>query len=372
MHTGKEPGSRAVVPDLLWLEGPCGPVAGQRLVIERGSNAVLAREGPAKSCESPHHMPGVVLPGFVDCHVHLGLQAGGEARKVRSALDSLERMGLKAVRDAGDRHGIALREAAYLEEPLPLFLPAGRALRLSGGYGDFLGPAVRSLEEGTALIDQLAEAGAKAIKLILTGLLDFHRGGRVSGPYMDAEGLRKWTRAAHAWGLRVMAHANTDGAVREAIAGGVDSIEHGYCMTAETLRLLADEGTAWIPTLSPLWHLTQQETHGKVLKHIEKALEGQLRALKVAVDMGVLVGVGTDLGPSGLPPARAYFQEILLYRQAGLSWEDILRAACFNGYKILGLDQLLDPPVDARLLINLPPDLEAFFAAGNPPGTLAL
>ena len=60
---------------------------------------------------------------------------------------------------------------------------------------------------------------------------------------------------AHDEGFSVMAHANGEKTVRAALAGGVDSIEHGAYLTDETLCQLAESHAVWVPTLVTIGNL---------------------------------------------------------------------------------------------------------------------
>ena len=351
--------SVVLTPDLLWVESSA-PQKNRTLLIQEDNRAFIHDQTPPGRFPSLH-LPGMVLPGFVDCHVHLGLLPSSLA----ASLAALKDAGIKAVRDAGDRHSRVLAEAVQETGSLPRVLPAGRAVTFPGGYGGFLGEPAANLQDGVELIARLAGEGSQVIKLVVTGLVDFCRESQVEGPYLVSREIKTLTRAAHARGLRVMAHANTDRGVREALAGDVDSIEHGYFMKEGTLMALAEKGTAWVPTLSPLWYLRQQEPDTEVGRQIQRTLEEQKKALKTAVELGVLVGVGTDLGASGVLPEQAYCQELLLYREAGLSWEEVLQAASFNGYKILGIEPWEGEGISTGMLVHLPRDLDGHFRAGT-------
>lgn len=338
--------------DSIWLQGP-HPQEGRALLVDNGR----ARE------VNPAHDPagryrrikkqGMILPGFVDCHVHIGLKNSAEG--IGHTLAAGKRAGITALRDAGDRDGHTLSVA---KEQWPIVVPAGKAISFQAGYGSFLGQSISSTQEGIQVIEDLAEQGAGTIKLILTGSMNFKKSVSVSGPYIQREDIRRLTRAAHAKGLKVMAHVNTDAAIREAVHGGVDSIEHGYFITDSTLEILASQGIAWIPTLSPLFYLGEKEKDAGRKALIQGVLLKQQSALKRAIRMNVLVGVGTDYVPGGEPWPVNYQRELQLYHTAGLGWLEILKAASFNGYKVLGLDALLGPSAHVNLLINGPNRIE--------------
>ncbi len=333
--------------DFVWLQGP-RPQKNRALLVDNGR---ALETSPAHVLTGQYRQvkkQGMILPGFVDCHVHMGLR--NSADHVYHTLAIGRRAGITALRDAGDRNGHTLS----VKKGWPILVPAGKAISFKGGYGGFLGQSISSIPEGIHVIEELAEQGAGTIKLILTGSMTFKKSVHVSGLYIGREDIRRLTGAAHTKGLKVMAHVNTDAAIREAVRGGVDSIEHGYFITDSTLEILANQGIAWIPTLSPLFYLGEKEKDADKKALIRGVLRDQQSALKRAVGMNVLVGVGTDYVPGGESWPVNYRRELQLYHMAGLSWPEMLRAATFNGYRILGLDSLLSAPTDMNLLINVP------------------
>jgi imidazolonepropionase-like amidohydrolase len=333
--------------DSIWMQGS-SPQKDIALLADNGRasevNPVHLPRGQYKQVRKP----GLILPGFVDCHVHMGLRNSAES--IGPALTAGRRAGITALRDAGDRDGQTL---SAKKDGWPILVPAGKAISFHGRYGGFLGHGISSIPEGLNFIGELAEQGAGVIKLILTGSMAFNKSARVSGPFIYREDIRRLTRAAHARGLKVMAHVNSDQAIREAVHGGVDSIEHGYFITDSTLEILASQGIAWIPTLSPLYYIGGKEKDAATKIMIKGVLQGQLASLKKAVGMNVLIGVGTDYVPGGEPWPDNFRRELQLYHMAGLGWQEVIKAASFNGYKVLGLESLLRSPTDINLLINL-------------------
>lgn len=91
-----------------------------------------------------------------------------------------------------------------------------------------------------------------------------------------------------------MAHANGDEAVRAALAGGVDSIEHGAYLTDETLCQLAESRAVWVPTLVTIGNLIGcGRFPDEVLKPL---LAYQRNAVKKAAALGAKIACGSDAG----------------------------------------------------------------------------
>ncbi|MEW6425311.1 MAG: amidohydrolase family protein [Bacillota bacterium] len=305
-----------------------------------------------------------ILPGMVDCHVHLALDGvdfqkakgqwvapGKVAGRVGRRLAATLTRGVLAVRDGGDRAGIGLLGKAKVRSgnlPGPYLTATGSALRKSGMYGSFLGAGVDG-DLGGAL-DRLVAAGVDQIKVLVSGIVSFTEYGRVGPPQFSPEELAFLVARAHRAGLKVMAHASSDLAVVSSARAGVDSIEHGYFMSRATLRMLAELGISWVPTVVPVAGQAGRSDlfTREQLGVIEKTYRNQLETIAEAARLGVAVGVGTDAGSPGVRHGEGFLRELALYRQAGLAPAVILKAATVAGAKIAGVEQEVGPLEEGR------------------------
>lgn len=318
-----------------------------------------------------------VMPGLVDCHVHLALDGHDFhnamaqwpqweliRERIRKDLAATLDKGIIAVRDGGDREWIGLRARDEINREMawPRIRAAGTALRNPGKYGSFLGPGLNG-EGIREAVDDIARRGADHIKVLVSGVVSFKEYRRVGDTHFTPGQLRELVSAARRRGLKVMAHASSDNAVRLAVEAGVDSLEHGYFLSRSTLEAMAGKDIPWIPTLAPV--AVQAREPGKnrcsagELEVITETYKRQQRMVKKASDMGVRLGVGTDAGASGVLHGKGYLEELLLLKEAGLAGEQILRAATSVGAAILGLEKEM-----GMIRPGLPPNLIA--VRGNP------
>ncbi len=330
-----------LVPKHLWISSPF-PVTNKALIIEKSTIISTVDKNSLLNISKENtkiiYLQGIILPGFVDCHVHLGLRKNmRNVSLAKAVLNNLKSLGIVALRDAGDKNNFTLNLYNKDKNIRPDIIPAGKAITFTNCYGSFLGQTVTNINEGVQLINDLSDQGAKVIKLILSGLMNFQKGGYAEGPYLNYEQIKKLTQVAHKKGLKVMAHANSEAAINEAVLGKVDSIEHGYFISDNTLKLLKNTGVSWIPTLIPVYNLYVTEKNQKVKENIRRILERQKCYLKKAFDLGVLIGTGTDGGASNVSLESSLSKEMQLYLDIGLKRDDVLKAACFNGHKILDL-----------------------------------
>lgn len=300
-----------------------------------------------------------ILPGLVDCHVHLALDGVDFERSLKRwdnegvlsehlavSLENTLNAGVLAVRDGGDCRLIGLR-ASHLAGGAaapPFIIATGEALRKKGLYGSFLGKGLAASAIKSA-VRKVAAAGAAQIKALVSGIVSFREYGKVGPPQFSREELALLVAEARSLGLKVMAHASSDEGTALAVECGVDSLEHGYFISEDTLALMAEKGTAWVPTLIPVAAQTREP-----LKHsynpsqlaiIEKTYRRQQLMVEIAHRLGVAIGAGTDAGASGVQHGLSYIEELKLLVEAGLPPAGAIRAATANGAGILGLENQL-------------------------------
>ncbi|WP_033288663.1 metal-dependent hydrolase family protein [Amycolatopsis jejuensis] len=309
-----------------------------------------------------------VLPGFIDCHVHLmfsgvdpfrmqhepfSYQFYAAARNLATTLDT----GVTTVRDAGGADaGVKKALADGLIEG-PRLRTAITVLGQTGGHTDgwsASGETVRLLvphpgrpgmivdgpDEMRRRVRELVRAGADVIKICTSGgVLSPSDDPRHA--HFSAEEIAVCVAEATAAGLDVMAHAQGEAGVKQAIRAGVRSIEHGVYLDDEAIDLLLANGTWLVPTLIAGRTLLRDAAAGAVrlpsavLEKAEAVASAHLESIRRAVDAGVPIALGTD---SGVFPHGANLDELELLTEAGLSSSDVLRAGTSSAARLLGLD----------------------------------
>jgi len=295
-----------------------------------------------------------LAPGLVDCHVHfamngLNLQSaidgwvdedatrGRVAETLRQYLDA----GVTHVRDGGDAAGIGLTARRMVEGdgvPGPRISACGHAIYKKGCYGDFLGPGIVDLDDGFRQISK-ASNQTSCIKVCQSGLVSFKNYGSVGAPQFTIDELTRLTGYAHDMGLSVMVHASGAEAIDVAVKAKVDTIEHGYYISLDSIKLMARRGTVWVPTLSPLANLLEKPHllyTGASLEVVERLVNEQKRKVKLAYDEGVRIAVGTDAGAAGVAHGESIYDEIEHMVSTGLSREIVFDMAYREGRRVLG------------------------------------
>ncbi|MGI9571149.1 MAG: amidohydrolase family protein, partial [Desulfobulbia bacterium] len=219
-----------------------------------------------------------VMPGLIDMHVHIEGQSNpraymdrftkNEADVAFGSLKYAERTlmaGFTTVRDMGGSGvNIALRNAIAAGEVTgPRIITAGKGIGTTGGHADPTngwkktimgdpGPkegVVNSVDDAKKAVRQRYKNGADCIKITATGgVLSLAKNGQ--NPQFTLEEIKAICDTAKDYGMTIAAHAHGDEGMRRAILGGVTTIEHGTLMSEETMDLMIERGTYYVPTIS--------------------------------------------------------------------------------------------------------------------------
>ena len=270
------------------------------------------------------------ITGGFECHGHMLLDGadfaaararhsdGPDDAALRAQLAALRAAGVRWYRDGGDPLGVSLRARELAPEYGICALSPVFAIYRRGRYGSILGRGYETMEEYRALVDEVLGRNGDFIKLVFSGILMFRTYGELSCPGLPAEEISRLVDYAHSVGLAVMAHVNGADTVRAAIAAGTDSIEHGYFMDEDCLRLLATSDCIWVPTLTAVEaFLKRPELADPAI--VRQTLERQSANVRRAAEQGVLIACGSDSGAAGVPHGAGALREAALLEQSGLS-----------------------------------------------------
>ena len=270
-----------------------------------------------------------------DCHIHMVLdgvywKAAIAHQKeqidealVRQRLEEYRRCGAEYLRDGGDAWGVGLFASQIAPEYGIRYRTPAFPIHKNGHYGGFIGRGFDDMTQYRALVAEAKGQGAHFIKIMISGLMDFDRLGVLTDePLTEAE-IRDMIAIAHDAGFAVMAHANGNETVAAAIRAGVDSVEHGAYLKEDTLHLLAESGTVWVPTLVTIGNLIGcGRFPDDVLCPL---LCGAMENVRLAASFGAKIAPGSDAGAYRVLHGQGMLDEYALLRQAiGENAEDVL------------------------------------------------
>ncbi|MFJ6215749.1 amidohydrolase family protein [Streptomyces sp. NPDC092296] len=305
---------------------------------------------------------GWALPGLVDAHCHVGLDAHGavdDATSERQALTDRD-AGALLLRDAGSP-----ADTRWVDDraDLPRIIRAGRHIartrRYIRNYAHEIEPD--RLPEYAA---REARRGDGWVKLV-GDWIDRERGDLA--PCWPREALAAAIAAAHAEGARVTAHCFSAESLPDLVAAGIDCVEHATGLTEELLPVFAERSVAIVPTLVNIATFPGLADGGEAkfprwAAHLRRLHERRYATVGAAYEAGVPVFVGTDAG--GSLPHGLVAQEVAELVRAGLPPAAALSAASWGAREWLGRDGLVegasadlvvyaeDPRADVRVLAD--------------------
>lgn len=300
-----------------------------------------------------------VMPGLIDAHTHLlartpdtpegyaqdlitksqafrALEGAANARVTLYA-------GFTTVRDVESEGAfyadVALRDAirqGLVEGPRMRVSTRGIAA-VGTYYPEGLSPDLENPPTGAQLISGAEEArraareqlghGADLLKLYA----DWHH------PTLTVEEIRAVVEEAHKAGRKVAAHAVTSEGIRNALAAGVDSIEHGHEADRAALEQIKKHGAFLVPTIGFFELALQEAPNERARQFIDKRVQSLHAMVVLANKLGVKIVSGFDASSAQNQGRNAW--ELVALQRAGLPPIEVIRAATVRAAELLGLQE---------------------------------
>lgn len=360
------PGQITVLTNARLIDGRGGEPVPDAVVRVRDGLIVGVGREPAQEAETAVDCGGMsLLPGLIDAHAHLiytdfrSLDAVDRCSLETSTINAVNnaskvlKAGYTTIRDVGTvgNVAVAMRDAiAEGKVAGPRVVASGQIIFPTGGLGETLPPhwtsehglgmRVNGPDAMRAEVRRQIRHGVDNIKLAASGV--------EVGPYawtwmttFSEEEIRVAVEEAHRWGRTVAVHAQSYDSVRFSLKAGVDTIEHGTRIDAETARMFAQSEAILVPTLSTLFSVLEL---GSTLNLMPKQREEMrvneplwIESMLRCRAEGVPIASGADLG--NRYPHGANAREIELLARVGLSPMEALLAATSVAAKALKLER---------------------------------
>jgi imidazolonepropionase-like amidohydrolase len=350
-------GDRARTGTVVVVDGERIVAVGDRSVIPAGAKVI--------------DLPGqTLMPGFINCHEHplmygddyqnAHLQASS-AYKALMGLAALQRQlqaGWTTVRVMGDADVFYANQDIRKTVDSGIFVAprltgAAHYISITGGGGDvnYISPEQQVIADGLVAdgpeeirkaIREEIKFGSDWIKLLVTGAYQ-SVGDDPRNVAFSPEELRAAVEEANRHNVPVAAHAHATDGIKQAVAAGVRSIEHGTFIDDEGIRMMAEKGTFLVPTI----YVGDYYTEGDKLRAQDKqddyaANERPKFLARVgrAHQQGVKVAVGVDLGGYMTDPV-VFVREMAVLVEAGLTPMQAIQAGTRVGAELLRWDDRL-------------------------------
>jgi imidazolonepropionase-like amidohydrolase len=285
-----------------------------------------------------------VMPGLIDAHVHLcsaippGLRPYALGKSARDMLEG----GITTVRDLGSygREVFDLRDAIAAGHcPGPRIVLCGQIVSATSPGAAAFGGMYREadgVDEVRKAVREQIRQGADLIKVMTTGALTVPLED-VHPAQMTDEEVAILVDEAHRAGFRVASHAEGADGIRQSVAAGVDTVEHGDMgyLVPDSLAAMAERGIVLVPTLSVFGYVADPDAgFPEWMRERAKRLgEGARKTVAAARAAGVAIAMGADAGPHG-----ANARELVKLADAGLSHSEAIAAGTTVAAQACGLE----------------------------------
>jgi len=331
------------------------PVRGRVVVVEGDRITQVVDDARAPRGRRIDLSGCTLLPGLINCHVHLCF--GAEADPVRvmkdephalTALKVLRRAqetveaGVTTVRDLGGRDYAEFAVRRAVAEglfPGPRILGAGRPVCMTGGHGNSIGREADGPDDARKAVREQLKAGADVIKLIATGGV-MTPGVEPGSPQLTFEEMRAAIEEATKAGRRTAAHAQGSTGIADAIEAGITTIEHGIFLTDEIIEAMKRKGVFLVATLAAPAAISAGGLAAGIpdymVRKSDAVVTAHVASFRRAHEAGARIAAGADSG-TPLNPHGSLLPELELMVKYGMTPLEAIRSATSVAAEAIGL-----------------------------------
>lgn len=298
-----------------------------------------------------------LLPGLIDAHTHVmaRIPEGDDGYIVNLATKSqafralegaanaraILRSGFTTIRDV-ESEGAECGDAALREAVAqglvegPRMKVATRGIAQTGQYNPFgIAADLKGFRTGAQMVSGVEEVRRAAREQIGCGADQLKIYVDWRHPTFNVDEIRAAVDEAHKAGIKIAAHATLQQGIANAVAAGVDSIEHGWNVDVATLKSMKAKGIFWVPTLTPADRAYEAWLSDPQQREKGLARQSTMRnTVANARQLGVKVALGFDAAAAAQQGHSA--EELETMVKYGFTPLEAIRAATLGGAELYG------------------------------------
>lgn len=302
---------------------------------------------------------GTILPGFIDCHIHISGSSDDNYYSVRrdklvlkaaSDMKDMLQSGFTAARDMTEISANLkwAVEKGYMDGPR--LMPGGQVLSVTSGHGDMDTEIPLELAKEnlvTCLVDGVEEClkgvrkqfrdGAEFIKICATGGVSSMQDGLEDVQFSNEE-MKAMVEEAKRHGTYVAAHCSGLEGAKQALKLGVTSIEHGINLDQECVDIMKENNCSLVTTLHISLNLHKYPNLPEYMARKAKlCADANLKSIKLVREAGINVALGTDFSNKAESSNNYKYlgKEFKAICDAGFSNMQSIQIGTINGAKLM-------------------------------------
>lgn len=296
-----------------------------------------------------------ILPGIIDCHVHLNLDGSIHSLEKIAKMTEFEAMfeaiisaskliksGITTVRDCGDINFEVLAVRNEINKGRlkgPRIIACGPALKMTGGH--YFGKVIDGVEEARKAARELIAAGVDCFKFMASGGFSTMGIGEEPGTVqLDVDEMAIIIKEGEKRNITSCAHAHGKQSILNALNAGVTSVEHCTFIDEEVTEKILEKDAFVVPTFSAHVLIAEQGNQGIIPEHRvnmnKQVYKEKVPRFNKAYKSGIKVAFGRDSGPTCVEHEN-FVVEMKAMESAGMSRKDIIISATENAAKLLKL-----------------------------------
>lgn len=295
-----------------------------------------------------------VLPGIIDCHVHLSMNAGSHPMATLSQMTESEAMleavisaskiiksGITTVRDCGSLgfEILSLRDEINKGNRVegPRIFACGKAIKITGGH--FIGRVIDGIEDARKAAREMIGAGADFLKFMGSGGLG-KIGEQPGLTELDEDEMAMAIKQGKKHDMASASHAHGKQSMLNALNAGITTLEHCTFMDEEVINKILKKDIFVVPTFSPYLLISEKGIKAGVSEYMvnmaKEVYKEKIPRFNKAYKSGIKVAFGRDAG-APFTKHEDFVVEMKAMESAGMNKKDIIISATENAAKALKL-----------------------------------